>query len=354
MPTNRVTLRSRLSLIESALVQQFDLVVIGAGPAGCAAAIKARLDNLHVVVLETNAEPKIAPGETLHPGIEPILMQLGVAEEVIATTLNRHRGIRIKQNGHQKFVDYGNDENGPWLGFQVNRKRFHEILQRKVRDTGAILRTGCTATGISNANGRISGVTTSQGDFESRWVIDATGRTAWGARQMQIEPTVRSPPLKVRFGWRDASEEEASRQTEFEFCQSGWDWIAPLEEHRIAWAELRAAQSGEPSPSGMDVTWTIRSECAGPGYFLAGDAAARLDPASSHGVLRAMMSGILCSHLISGCLRNPQTANLENLAVQAYREWMTELFERDAAELRKLYEQTGIFEPDTHHEFSQS
>jgi flavin-dependent dehydrogenase len=49
---------------------------------------------------------------------------------------------------------------------------------------------------------------------------------------------------------------------------------------------------------GADVTWRIISPAAGPGFFLVGDAVAVLDPASSHGVLKALMTGMMAAHLI--------------------------------------------------------
>ena len=54
----------------------WDLLIIGAGPAGCAAAISARRRGLTVMMLEASAQPRRVPGETLHPGIEPLFARL--------------------------------------------------------------------------------------------------------------------------------------------------------------------------------------------------------------------------------------------------------------------------------------
>ncbi|MBJ8205870.1 FAD-dependent oxidoreductase, partial [Bacillus cereus] len=52
-------------------------------------------------------------------------------------------------------------------------------------------------------------------------------------------------------------------------------------------------------PNGADVTWRAISQPGGAGYFLVGDAAAVLDPASSHGVLKAIMSGMMAAHSLA-------------------------------------------------------
>src|SRR5262249_51602234 len=63
-----------------------DVAVIGGGPGGSAAAITcaARGWRVHLFERATFAGADFAgdrPGETLHPGVEPVLAQLGVADD---------------------------------------------------------------------------------------------------------------------------------------------------------------------------------------------------------------------------------------------------------------------------------
>ncbi len=99
----------------------WDLLIIGAGPAGCAAAISARRHGLTVMMLEASAQPRRAPGETLHPGIEPLFARLDVAEPVARAGFHRHAGIRIGWDAPARFEPYGEDASGPWHGFQADR-----------------------------------------------------------------------------------------------------------------------------------------------------------------------------------------------------------------------------------------
>jgi len=73
---------------------------------------------------------------------------------------------------------------------------------------------------------------------------------------------------------------------------------------------------------------------AGAGYFLVGDAAAVLDLASSHGVLKAIMPGIMAAHLIAQVAR---CRTHESVAAQGYNDWVADWFASDAAALRSLY-----------------
>ena len=89
---------------------------------------------------------------------------------------------------------------------------------------------------------------------------------------------------------------------------------------------------------GADVTWRMAAQAAGPGWFMVGDAAATLDPTSSHGVLKAIMSGMTAGHLISAVLggRAPAGATAD-----AYHEWLAGWFSEDAAKLTQFYRQLG-------------
>lgn len=85
-----------------------------------------------------------------------------------------------------------------------------------------------------------------------------------------------------------------------------------------------------------DVTWRHVPTSAGASWFLTGDAACVLDPATSRGVLRALMTGIaaarVASEVLSGLLS-------EEVAASGYRAWVAAWFASDAARLTALYTQ---------------
>ena len=59
---------------------------------------------------------------------------------------------------------------------------------------------------------------------------------------------------------------------------------------------------------------------AGSGYFLCGDAAAVMDPAASHGVLNALMSGMLAGYLAAAICRQPAREAQARADTDAMRE----------------------------------
>ncbi|MGH9719630.1 MAG: NAD(P)/FAD-dependent oxidoreductase [Bryobacteraceae bacterium] len=312
-----------------------DFVIIGAGPAGSAAAIHARRFGLSVVLLEASSRFRPAPGETLHPGVEPLFEQLGIRDAVLAGQFHRHRGIWIEWDGPRRFESYGEDDRGPWRGFQADRERLHTILLQAAVDAGAELVRPASPVAVLRDGVRVAGVEADGLRFFARWTADATGRRAWLARALELREERHSPPLYVRFGWNRDERADLDGQPLFAAHEQGWNWQAPLGD-RTAWAELRIDDAAERPPGGQgaDLSWRIHRDSAGPGYFLLGDAAATLDPASSHGVLRALMSGVLAAHLAAGCVNRDLP---EPVAFEEYRNWCEQQFETDIHALRTLY-----------------
>jgi 2-polyprenyl-6-methoxyphenol hydroxylase-like FAD-dependent oxidoreductase len=106
-----------------------DLIVVGAGPAGAAAAIAARNAGLRVTLIEREASLRSRPGEAVHPGIEPLLARLGVRDAVLAADFLRHDGHWVEWAGDfRRFVPFGTDADGPWRGFQMWRPAFDAIM----------------------------------------------------------------------------------------------------------------------------------------------------------------------------------------------------------------------------------
>ena len=319
-----------------------DLAIIGAGPAGCAAAIAAQRAGLQTILLEAQAKPGPAPGETLHPGVEVIFRQLGVWDEILAAGFHRHEGVWRVVAGRRSFVPYGADGNGPWLGLQADRRTLHLILQNGALEAGAQILRPARPTGVLRRGNRVAGIALGDSAINARWVIDASGRRAWLARALELTANRLDSDLRVRFGWTKAECPDLGGNPLFNQYTDGWEWRAPLGQGRLAWVTLSfspaIAGSRNQGGGGMDLTWRCYRNCAGPGYFMTGDAAMLLDPASSNGVLRALMSAMLAVHLIGAVRREELDADA---ASRAYNAAINQVFDHCAAELRELYFAAG-------------
>ena len=218
-----------------------DVLIVGGGPAGCAAAISARQAGLSTVLIEARADARPGPGETLHPGIEPILKKLDIWHEVAAAGFHRHRGLWREANGECIFKPYGSDGNGEWLGFQADRRTLHSILQRAAMNAGTLFRQASMPGRILFDAGRIVGVTCETSKFSADGCSDATGRTSWLARTLGLPVERPGPPLQLRFGWKTHNDQYSDGTAIPRGLASGWEWFAPLGngpsgKGRVAWA----------------------------------------------------------------------------------------------------------------------
>jgi flavin-dependent dehydrogenase len=302
-----------------------DLLILGAGPAGCAAALKARQAGLRVILVEAAAKPLRKPGETLHPGVEPLFKDIGVWDRIVRADFHRHVGIHSKGRGESHFKPYGADDSGPWTGFQAPRERLDALLITACVDAGCTVLRPERVLSILQQNGRVIGVRSDQRELLAPWTCDALGDKHWLARQLRLVVDYHGPQRRVSFGWRSARDTDHHDPWIVHSAQ-GWLWEANLGNGEVAWAQLRSGAVG----TGRDVTWRIVPQCAGPGYFLLGDAASVVDPSAGHGILKALMSGIHAVHGICSL----RADGLEEATVESYRRWMMGLFIHDVRALR--------------------
>ena len=327
------------------------VVILGGGPAGVAAALILLEAQIPVTIVEPRRFPRYRPGETLHPGIEPLLDKLGIAEVLQAGYL-RHAGVWTAWEGPLRFAPYGEDNTGPWRGFQAIRSDFDHRLLEIACNRGAQLVTGHASGVRTNSAGEIVGVTTAAGAIPATYVLDGSGSSHALARQLKIPLIRHSRRLVARFGYATGIYEGPAPSIEPD--ADGWTWIAEVEPRRFQWTRVTEAHQrpgaawlpaglrglkAEP-PRGADVTWRIAQRVAGPGYFLTGDAAAVLDPSSSHGVLRAVMSGMMAAHLAA---RHLCFGDDGQACAEQYQQWLSDWFRHDVVEMSRLYRAANLF-----------
>jgi flavin-dependent dehydrogenase len=329
----------------------FDVIVVGGGPAGSAAAIGCAGQGLQTLLLEASPHFSEQPGETMHPGIEPLFRSLGVEAAIERARFLRHPGYIIHSNQRSTFHAYGSDHRGQWLGYQAERTVLHQILLERAATSGAQIRRGERALRPVILGDTIIGVATPSGHYTARYVVDAAGPGQWLRRHLRLPCLHVSTLLVAHYGWVSTHGLMGAIENlpEFFMRDSAWIWTAPVDAGRHAWVTLDlldrrlkphqlpsfVSQCPAIGKSGArDVTWRVSTQCAGSGYFMVGDAAWLVDPASSHGVLKSMLSGTVAADAIGKALRNPDHAR----RVQAgYCAWAEDTFCTDAAALISLY-----------------
>ena len=333
----------------------FDLIIVGGGPAGSAAAITAVERGLSVLLLERFRAPQDRPGETLHPGAEPLFEQLGVAGAMRTASLHRHDGCHLQTAAGSSYQSFGEDSDGPWRGFQIRRDLLDKVLVQRAQQRGTVVSLGSSVQAVQqDRGGRVAGVTADGVGYEGRWVLDASGCTGWLRRQLQISIERYSPRLFAWYGYVAGPPPSCDGNPRLVVESGGWTWIAPLEPDNCAWVQL-SIDPGLLRPQqrpaalrdcaargpvrGMDVSWRLMEQVAGRGFLVAGDAACVIDPAASHGILKALMSGIMAAHCIA---QVESGAVSESAAIAHYQSWLRQAFEGDAQTLLGHYRELGI------------
>jgi flavin-dependent dehydrogenase len=329
-------------------MQRADIVVVGAGPAGAAAAICTATAGLRTILLDGDCGVDEQPGETLHPGVERLFGELGVENAVKAVAKIRHEGHWSETAQERRFLRFGGDRNGSWRGFQIRRNDLRQILLNRADQAGVSIRRERAAKPISEF-GKICGVETRKAAIGCRILIDASGGLHWSTRAARERIDVASSPLVAWYGWARSSFAARFAAPVFAMNGAGWTWIAQVDSDICAWVRLgfsktEAERLGPPPQlaefdiigreRGADVTWRAAVTHAGEGLFRVGDAGAVLDPSASHGVLRAIMTGMVAARYSVQVLKFGQDASSK---AASYDRWVKQLLNRDASMLRTLY-----------------
>jgi flavin-dependent dehydrogenase len=186
------------------------------------------------------------------------------------------------------------------------------------------------------------------GKIEAKFVVDAAGSGHWLARRLGLAIHRHSPRLIARFGYREGAYPDRNGTPAITADERGWTWIARIGPSLYHWTRLNLDEeqpdatfvptelrglSPHGRSRGADVSWRVVERPAGPGYFVVGDAAAVVDPASSHGVLKAVLSGMLAASVMVEAL----TLGSGAAAARRYGYWVDSRFTHDVAGLRNLY-----------------
>jgi flavin-dependent dehydrogenase len=326
---------------------KYQVIIIGAGPAGCSAAIRAAEAGLSVMIIEARPFPRPRPGETLHPGIEPLFHELGVMQEISAANYFRPAGFFCIEKNKTEFLPYysGNEIND-WRGWLIPREDMDNYLLSRAMKLGVKLLQCRGQVKILSTDPflLIAGLE----NFQCEYVLDATGHNFWLSRQLGHSIKRISGNLTSYYGVCEGEFSQAREAPSFYKEENSWTWVAELKPSLYQWSYLnyegqQKEKNFQPEllrsmqPIGItrsrDVTWRIVSEPSGKNYFCLGDAAFVTDPSSSQGVLKAVMSGMMAAHLIS------HTINKKNLdpetASASYNEWIRSWFTHECDNLRK-------------------
>src|SRR5438045_6238931 len=142
--------------------QEHDAVIIGAGPAGSAAATVLAEHGRRVLVLERETFPRYHVGESLLPFTFEPLKRLGMIEKMKASAFVKKYSVQfVSQSGKasQPFYFFNRyDRETVAQTWQVLRSEFDAMLVENARAKGAAILEEITVTSLLREGERVVGV----------------------------------------------------------------------------------------------------------------------------------------------------------------------------------------------------
>ncbi|GAB3645732.1 geranylgeranyl reductase family protein [Glycomyces tarimensis] len=334
-----------------------DVIVVGAGPGGAAAAYHLASRGLDVLLLEKSDFPREKVcGDGLTPRAVAGLLKMGVDTSEDAGWM-RNRGLRVVADDAVLELDWPVLESFPAYGLTRTRYDFDQLLVERAVAAGAELRTGVQVTAPAfDLAGRVAGVTARVDGrtetYRAPLVVAADGVSGRLALALGIK---RDPRRPMGVAVRQYYKSEAKHDDDYleswlalrtadepDVLQPGYGWIFGLGDGRVN-VGLGVLNSSEGYGktnyrsllrdwlAATPEAWGLRDEDAadGPvrgaalpmgfnrvphysrGLMLVGDSGGMVNPFNGEGIAYAIESAEIAAEVAAVALRRPNAPRRE-------------------------------------------
>ncbi len=170
-------------------MEKFDAIVVGAGPAGNAAAYVLAKAGLQVMLVERSKTPgeKNVSGGVLYGKILHDLIPNYWEQAPIERRITIHR-LSLLSNSDSFTLDYSssNDKPAPHDGYSINRYKFDQWFAKQAEEAGALVAPGIRIDGLIWEDDKIVGVWAGTDEVLANVVIAADGVNSQLAEQAKL------------------------------------------------------------------------------------------------------------------------------------------------------------------------
>lgn len=325
-----------------------DVLVVGGGPAGCAAAYWSAQQGRDVLLIERSSHPRErACGDALTPVAVGELIAMGC--DPLAARWHLHRGLRITAHGQSLEVLWPQDAQWPSYGAVVRRPRLDALMFARAQAAGARTLTGTEVTAPLISDGHLRGChgiarQSSDGSCEeltalARYVVIADGpRSGFGRALGTVRTRTYAQGLAMRAYYPTPRHAEPWIESVFALTDSGgeqlpgYGWVFPVGDgtanvgigllsHHYGneaisleglfdqWSqqipdrwEIDPAGPASPPVGGrLPMGGSVRPR-SGPNWVVVGDAAGSVNPWNGDGIGPALATGRLAAEVIGHAL----------------------------------------------------
>ena len=351
----------------------YDVVVIGAGPAGGSAAAITAEGGLSTLLIERESVPRFHVGESLMPEVYWPLERLGLVKRMTEMGFQEKKSVQFVTSTGKESLPFFFKDHDPRecsTTWQVERGRFDKMLFDRAAELGADCYDETRLLDVRfDENDRATGVRIRTADRDEREVdcrviVDATGQQSFVASKLGLKDV--NPDLKKAAIWsywknarRDPGDNEGATIIMHTKDKESWFWFIPLSDGITSVGcvgdnEYMLKGRGKPADTYYDeldicpglqerlqsaerqgeihvakeFSYTT-SRHAGQGWVLVGDAFGFIDPIYSSGVYFALEMGVRAGDaIIDGFKR-------DDLSGQQLASWADD-FKDGAQWIRKL------------------
>lgn len=322
-------------------MEQVDVLIIGAGPAGAVSSAWLNKNNYKVLVLEKQKFPRFVIGESLLPHCMDHLAEVGFIDNIKKHGFQIKTGASFYRGEHKTDFLFADQFTNGWSWtWQVKRADFDNILINSAIEQGVPVKFECEVKTVESSDSeQVTTYTDNSGKthtVKSRFIIDASGYGRVLPRMFNLDVPANTPPRGAVFCHIQDTKrkpEESGNIFIHSFNEnSAWIWVIPFSDqttsigvvsdnsliqdfaadngakflnHIRTFSELKGRFTSEKTvfdPRTI-LSYSIGvKQLFGPGYVLCGNSTEFLDPVFSSGVTLATGSGILAAKLTHNAL----------------------------------------------------